>query len=237
MKAKLALVLAVSAIVCAAGANRAAADPRHHFVPNSLGFWDFSKNWTTNYGPAYRNVVIDGRTNFLACTSQFALCFHSGPRPLPCKLTEGGRFANCTCEVMSGTNFVLITAILNRHVYDKTVDQCKADGSDCTGVDVAPVCQYLDQGKLIPGAELISTYDPSSTSAIQDDATPLKNCDGPFAGCMTAPCTFKKDGLAECSCPVFYGRFQLVGADAQCDLGGNLVPSASYNPSHDPTVP
>src|SRR5262245_21136110 len=98
MKGKLTLVLVVSAIVCAVGASRGAADPDrppHHFVPDSLEFWDFSKNWTTNYGPAYRDVVLDARTNFLACTSQFALCFHSGPPPLPCKLTEDGRFANC----------------------------------------------------------------------------------------------------------------------------------------------
>jgi hypothetical protein len=88
MKAKLTLVLAVWAIVCAAGASQAAADPKHHFVPDSLEFWDFSKNWTTNYGPAYRDVVVEARSNFLACTSQFALCFHSGPPPLPCKLTK-----------------------------------------------------------------------------------------------------------------------------------------------------
>jgi hypothetical protein len=138
---------------------------------------------------------------------------------------------------MSGINFVLITAILNRQVYDKTVTQCNADGSNCTGIDDAPVCQFLDKGKLNAGAQLISTYDPTSTSAVQDEITPLKNCDGLFAGCMTAPCAFTKNGQAECSCPVFYGHFQLVGADARCDLGGDLVPSASYNPSRDPTVP
>src|SRR5215831_2255697 len=69
-----------------------------HFVPNSQAFWDFSKNWTTNYGPAYRDTDL-ASTNFLPCTGQYALCFESGPEPLPCKLTADGRFANCKCVV------------------------------------------------------------------------------------------------------------------------------------------
>ena|SRR5262249_15072997 len=28
-----------------------------HFVPNSQAFWDFSKNWTTDFGPAYRDTI------------------------------------------------------------------------------------------------------------------------------------------------------------------------------------
>ena len=115
---------------------------------------------------------------------------------------------------MDGLNFVLITAILNRQVYDKTVKKCYPDGSNCPLPDDAPVCKFLDKGKLIPGAQLISTYDPTSTSTVKDaiagGPSKVQNCAGPFAGCMTAPCTFTKDGQAECSCPVFWGRFQLV---------------------------
>jgi hypothetical protein len=212
-----------------------------HFVPNSQAFWDFSKNWTTNYGPAYRDTVEEA-SNFLACTGQFALCFHSGASPLPCKLTHDGRFANCTCTVPdSPTNYVLITAILNHDVYLETINVCGADGSNCPDADDAPVCKFLNKGQLIPGAELISTFDPSSTAAIQDalatESSDVKHCDGPFAGCMTAPCKLTKNGEAECSCPVFWGRFQLIGADAQCELGGDLVPSASYTPKLDPDVP
>ena len=80
-----------------------------HFVPNSQAFWDFSRNGTTNYGPAYRDTDL-AATNFLSCTGQYALCFESGPEPLPCKLTSDGRFANCKCVVKTGLNFVLITA-------------------------------------------------------------------------------------------------------------------------------
>ncbi len=215
------------------------------FVPNSQEFWDFSANWTSNYGPAYRDTVL-APSNFLACSAQFALCFHSGPEPLPCKLSKDGRSADCTCKVMNGTNFVLITSILNSEVYEATVNQCKSDGSGCPPTDPnanpAPVCGFLEKGKLIPGAQVISTYDPSSTSAIQDAIPPgtseLTPCNGPFAGCMTAPCKLSKDGKqAQCTCPVFWGNFQLVGPKAACELGGDLVPSASYNPKRDPTVP
>jgi hypothetical protein len=214
------------------------------FVPNSQEFWDFSMNWTTNYGPAYRDTVLE-HSNFLACTGQFALCFHSGPEPLPCKMSKDGRSANCTCTVHNSTNYVLITAILNREVYAATVDQCKADGSRCPPTDPnanpAPVCGFLDNGELIPGAQVISTYDPDTTSAIKDalppGVSPLTQCNGPFAGCMTAPCKLTKNGQAQCTCPVFWGNFQLAGPGAVCSLGGDLVPSASYNPSRDPTVP
>lgn len=210
-----------------------------HFVPNSQSFWDFSKNWTTNYGPAYRDTVLEP-SNFLPCEGQFALCFHSGPEPLPCKLTHDGRFANCTCDVMDGENYVLETAILNYPVYRATIDACQDE--DCQVPNTAPVCKFLTNGKLIPGAQVISTYDPELTTNIRNEITAptglLKNCDGPFAGCMTAPCQPNKDGAtAQCLCPVFWGHFQLVGEDAECELGDDLVPSASYNPYLDPSVP
>src|SRR5271155_5146492 len=44
-----------------------------HFVPNSQEFWDSSKNWPTNFGPAYRDTVT-ALSNFLPCTGKFALC-------------------------------------------------------------------------------------------------------------------------------------------------------------------
>ena len=231
-------------------ANQAAAGPP--FVPNSQSFWDFSQNWTTNYGPAYRDTVL-APTNFLECTGQFALCFHSGPEPLPCKLSKDGRFANCTCDVLDGKNYVLSTAILNHEVYLDTIDPnaCGPDGSQCRNIEhpeiqrVAPVCDLLGKGQLMPGAQVISTYDPDTTQDLQDTSTEVKPCFAapgdpplPFAGCMTASCKLNKGGTtAQCDCPVFYGDFQLVGPDAECTLGGGLVPSASYNPKLDPNVP
>ena len=92
--------------------DAAASGAAVHFVPNSQTFWDFSKNWSTNYGPNYRDT-LEQASNFLPCTGRYALCFASGPEPLPCKLRPDGRFADCKCTVRSGRNYVLITGILN----------------------------------------------------------------------------------------------------------------------------
>lgn len=214
-----------------------------HFVPNSQKFWDFSKNWTTNYGPAYRDT-LEKATNFLPCTGQYALCFHSGPEPLPCKLSPDGRFADCKCTVESGRNYVLMTAILNYRVYQETVKLCGADGSGCATVpDKAPVCRAIKEGKLIPGADLISTFSTSQASLLAKSHMLAPNkpaltiCPkAPYAGCMTAPCRMTSSGFAQCSCPAFWGVFQLSQANAQCTLSDHLIWSASYDPTFD-TLP
>jgi len=210
-----------------------------HFVPNSQEFWDFSKNWTTNFGPAYRDVVL-APSNFLPCTGQYALCFESGPKPLPCRVTADGRFANCKCTVERGLNFVQIGSILNETVYQQTVKVCGVDGANCAVPDSAPVCKALRKGALIPGADIISDYNPDTQSSLVDLLDNSVGTPGftvcpkaPYAGCMTAPCRFTQGGKAECSCPVFWGIFQLSQENAQCDLGGDLVWSASYVPSLD----
>jgi hypothetical protein len=204
-----------------------------HFVPNSQEFWDNSENWTTEYGPAYRDTV-ESPTNMVPCTSDYALCFTSGPEPLPCTLKKDGRFAKCTCTAQTGLNFVLISAILNYQVYLDTVQVCGLDGSGCAlDPDKAPVCKAIKDRKLIPGADLISTFSPSSQTAIGDALTtgPGTVCPkGPYAACMTAPCKAKKGKNPECSCPVFWGSFQLTPTDAQCDLGDDLVWSSSFSP-------
>ncbi|HLJ43536.1 MAG TPA: hypothetical protein VKT12_04895 [Candidatus Binataceae bacterium] len=209
-----------------------------HFVPNSQAFWDFSKNWTTNYGPAYRDTDL-APTNFVPCIGQYALCFESGPEPLPCKLSPDGRFANCKCVVKTGLNFVLITSILNEKVYQETVAQCGSDGAGCTvdtvDTNPAPVCKAMQDGNLIPGAEVISDWSPDVQRLLTEGGTPpLTVCDkAPYAGCMTAPCRQTKDGYAECSCPIFWGIFQIFGEGAQCTLSDDLVNSASYDPVRD----
>jgi hypothetical protein len=140
---------------------------------------------------------------------------------------------------------VLITGILNSKVYQDTVNPnaCGADGSACTKhPDKAPVCKAIAEGKLIPGADVISTYSPSDQSDLVNLFTPVPDkpkltiCPkAPYAGCMTAPCKITAADLAECSCPIFWGIFQLIGAGAQCTLGDDLVNSASYNPARDGT--
>jgi hypothetical protein len=236
-----AAVIASVALIALCSASRPAfCGPPVHFVPNSQSFWDFSKNWTTNYGPAYRDTVL-ARSNFVACTGQYALCFESGPPPLPCKLSDDGRFANCKCVVKTGLNFVLLTAILNQKVYQDTVKVCGPDGSRCgvSHTNRAPVCKAMQDGTLIPGADVISDYSPDVRgkleSALNDvPKPPLTICPkAPYAGCMTAPCEFTYSSNAECSCPIFWGIFQLVADHAECTLEDDLVYSASYDPSKD----
>jgi hypothetical protein len=137
-----------------------------HFVPNSQAFWDSSKNWSTNYGPNYRDTV-EKTANFLPCTGQYALCAKSGPTPLSCTLSPDGRFANCRCPVTSGRSYVVITSILNYQVYQETVKVCGADGRGCVATpDKAPVCRAINEGRLIPGADVISTFSPSPAAAV-----------------------------------------------------------------------
>jgi hypothetical protein len=229
------------AVIVCGFARSAGAQPffflQRQFVPNVQSFWDNSKNWTTNFGPAYRDTV-ESPSQLLPCSPLFALCFHSGPEPYPCTLSRDGRSANCTCTVGTSVNYTLINAILNYPVYLSTIQACGTDGSGCTSTDSAPVCKYLKGGALIPGANVISTFDPESQGEIIDaitnpsDTSKYTRCPkGPYAACMTAPCRLNRGGsTATCKCPVFYGKFQLSGADAQCTLGGNLVPSASYSP-------
>src|SRR5262245_39460636 len=80
------------------------------FVPNVRAFWDASINWTTDYGPAYRDATL-APSNMVPCEGEFALCFSSGPEPLPCTLTDDGRSAECVCTALSGRSYVLINAI------------------------------------------------------------------------------------------------------------------------------
>jgi hypothetical protein len=229
----LAILLGVGATGVFAGDK---GDPVH-FVPDSQEFWDHSKNWPTNYGPAYRDTN-ESASNFLPCTGTYALCFSSGPEPLPCELDESGRFASCKCTIETGLQFVTITSILNYDVYLETVAVCGADGSKCTTqVDKAPVCRYIQEGKFIPGADVISDFSPqlmtAHTNAMKTTSStaPITQCPkAPYAGCMTAPCQIRGD-YAECSCPVFWGPFQLTQSDAQCQLSDDLVWSASYTPT------
>ena len=216
---------------------------KQQFVPDSRLFWDNSKIWTTNYGPAYRDT-IQAPSEMLGCSTQFALCFHSGAEPYPCTLSPDGQSANCLCTVATSTNYTLITAILNRPIYNDTVNACGSNGSGCSGTGQAPVCAYLNGGALIPGANVISTYDPDSHGAILKALASARGGEitrcpkAPYAACMTAPCTLSSDGsTANCKCPVFYGNFQLIGKNAQCSLGGDLVPSASYIPKFDDSNP
>jgi len=205
-----------------------------HFVPNSHPFWSNPANWTTSYGPAYANILLTG-SNFLPCRGgPFALCYYSGPNSGPedlsCTLTPDGLYANCECfDIPYGVYFVDINAILNHSVYLNTVAQCGADGSLCGTINSAPVCQSINQGTLIPGTTMFSTF---SFDCIPTNGIGQTGCSqAPYAGCMTAPC-FKTANpeIVQCSCPVFDGPYQVGQNDQACTLGDDLVWSAAYAP-------
>ena len=211
-----------------------------HFVPNSHAFWSDPSNWTTSFGPAYADITL-ASSNFVPCRGgPFALCYYSGPssgaEDLSCTLTSDGKYANCQCfDIPYGVYFVDINAILNHAVYEQTVAQCGADGSLCATLNSAPVCANVNQGNLIPGSSIYSTF---SFDCIPENGLGLTNCsNAPYAGCMTAPC-FKtgQAGIVECSCPVFNGPYQVGQNDQACTLGDDLVWSAAYAPGATPTA-
>jgi len=206
-----------------------------HFVPNSHAFWSDPANWTTCFGPAYADILLTP-SNFVPCRGgPYALCYYSGPstgtEDLSCTLTPDGLYANCKCfDIPYGVYFVDINSILNHSVYEATIAQCGADGSLCGAINSAPVCNSVNQGNLIPGAQLFSTF---SFDCVPTNGIGQTNCgQAPYAGCMTAPCTkTAKPGIVNCSCPVFDGPYQVGQNEQACSLGDDLVWSAAYTPS------
>jgi hypothetical protein len=204
------------------------------FVPNSYAFWSDPDNWTTTFGPAYADILLSP-TNFLPCQGgPIALCYYSGPEPQPCVPSADGRFADCTCyEIPFGPYFVDINAILNHDVYLDTVAVCGADGSACSGqANAAPVCDVINDGTLIPGADVISTF---SFACVPEEGIGQTTCAAqPYAGCMTAPCwRTGEQGVVTCQCPLFDGPYQVGNFGAQCTLPGELIWSAAYSPRED----
>lgn len=252
--------------LCALGApgHAYSADP-------GFNFDDFTKNkpftlntmWTTPFGPPWADILLK-KENFLHCKgAQIALCYYSGPEvsqtggdPTPCDASDPA-IANCTCyAIPAGRPYLVdINAILNLDVYLDTVKKCGSDGSKCqpNGPHSAPVCDSINAGTLIPGAELISTFSLAlagpeeghiplgNTACYRSDALP----DPTYAGCMTAPCKILRDqitglpvkdpytdlDLAQCACPIWHASFQ-VGQDGEsCTLAREHVWSAAYAPA------
>ncbi len=243
------IVIALFAASCggnsggnSSGDQGASAEPAAfvHFVPNSHPFWSNPENWTTEFGPAYANILL-APSNFVPCRGgPYALCYYSGPssgpEDLSCTLSADGKYANCQCfDIPYGVYFVDINAILNYSVYQDTIAQCGSDGSKCAMLNSAPVCQSVNQGNLIPGAKMFSTF---SFDCVPTNGIGQTSCTtAPYAGCMTAPCSAtNQPGIVQCSCPTFSGPYQ-VGQNAQtCTLGDGLVWSAAYAPPATPAA-
>jgi len=206
-------------------AQEVAADavPRVPFKLNTLR--------TTFFGPAYADIVVKP-SNAVPCRGgPYALCYYSGPEPQPCVPAAGGLVANCRCvEIPYGSYFVDINAILNLWVYLQTVAVCGHDGAGCQNQpNLAPVCQYINENTLIPGADLISTF---SFDCLPEQGIGQTGCGGSlYAGCMTAPCyRTGVPGAVECACPTYDGPFQVGQRDVSCSLGPGLIWSAAYAP-------
>jgi len=162
-----------------------------------------------------------------------ALCYYSGPEPETCVLRPEGDIADCKCfEIPYGVYFVLINAILNLNIYNDTIEQCGATGSSCTIPNSAPVCETINNGTFIPGADVISTF---SFECIPTEGIGSTDCSQQqppilYAGCMTAPCTkTEEEGIVNCECPTFAGPFQIGLNDQSCNLDSDMVWSAAFN--------
>ena len=223
---------------------------------------------TTPYDDPYRPAwadIIEVPENFVACKgATIALCYYSGPvtpaeprteppvvpppPSTPCVLRDGENIADCTCiEIPAGSNYYVdINAILNLDVYLDTVKKCGIDGKDCLpfGSKEAPVCEAIRKGKLIPGADLISTFSfalETKIPIVPGDCTDA-NPPNLYAGCMTAPCKripgeyFPNSPwpLVQCTCPTYQGPFQVgreITEEDPCDLPDKdkTVWSAAYS--------
>src|SRR5262245_44930565 len=155
------LGLVLFAAACSDNNNSGgASDSVTPLLPDNFSFWDNPDNWPTSYGPAFADVSTE-QTQFLPCVGgPYALCYYSGPDPMPCTPTQDGRFANCECtEIAYGPYYVLMTGILNYDIYLETVEVCGDDGSRCADApNLAPVCQHINDGTFLPGADLISAF-------------------------------------------------------------------------------
>jgi hypothetical protein len=244
-------------VLCVLGTPRPAysADPPFNFDAFTRHkHFKLNTTWTTPFGPPWADILLK-KENFLACKgASIALCYYSGPEEsqtggaaTPCDLSHPG-IANCTCYAIppGNTYLVDINAILNLDVYRATVKKCGSDGGKCqpTGPDTAPVCDSINNGSLIPGADLISAFSLALEREIHIGNT---SCDRDlYAGCMTAPCKAQLDpvtglpvqdpftglDLVQCACPLWDGKYQ-VGQDippGSCTLGGSNVWSAAYAP-------
>lgn len=176
---------------------------------------------------------------------------------LPCKVSKDkSGIADCRCYAESGTSYVDIHSIRNTEAYIETIRVCGLNGEKCANMaseaaaklgktppvlQTAPVCGYLQAGSdgkvsMAPDTELVSTF---SFVRAKRYGTAQTDCTGspmPYAGCMTASCSFERDksgkrtGFANCECPIYSGPYQVGQAGVSCDAGSGNVWSAAYAP-------
>lgn len=199
---------------------------------------DFPLNtaMTTTYGPAWADVAL-APTDFLPCFGPYALCYYAN-----CTVSADGKVSDCPCYEWFGPNFVLINGILNLDTWQATVAQCTADPASCQKTNGAPVCQALNSGEFYANAARVSTFSFYRAPVEPIGSTNCSQMPGPYAGCMTAPCsgptTSNEDGSVtiSCDCPNFDGPYQIGKSDLPCDTTPTVW-SAAYNPNLPPPNP
>lgn len=181
---------------------------------------------------------------------------------LPCTVSsDDATVADCRCYAESGTSYVDIHSIRNTEAYIETIRVCGLNGEKCrnmvtealpaqvlalTGatppaLPTAPVCSYLQAGAdgkapMAPDAELVSTFSFARVKSYGIEQTPCTTTAAPYAGCMTASCSFERDakgkktGFATCRCPIYSGPYQIGQSGMSCDAGQGNVWSAAYSP-------
>lgn len=208
-------------------------------LPEPFCGGDFPLNTlqTTPYGPAWADVRT-GPDDWAACFGPYALCYYAN-----CTASPDG-VAECPCYDWFGTNYVLLSAILNLDAYNETQSFCAANPGVCLGVpNSAPVCDYINSGEFMNGATRISTFSTYRATVEPIGSTDCSDDPGVYAGCMTAPCfgpvTIDPSGRTatlSCDCPTFDGPYQVGKSGLSCD-NAPLAWSAAYNPNGPPSNP
>ena len=151
-------------------------------------------------------------------------------------------------------SYVEISGILNKDVYNETVNVCGTDGSGCLNLSdlksqlpEAPVCEDIKNKTIFPHADLISDFNQSAIPLVTaagfavpgDPGSFSQTCEtSRYAGCMTAPCKATDEErpetglfLAKCTCPTYEGPNQVGNPQYQtysCTPPRPFVWSSSY---------
>ncbi len=206
-------------------------------LPFCGGDFPLNTQMTTPFGPAWADVNT-ASTEFLPCFGPYALCFYAN-----CTTQDDGT-SICPCFEWYGTNYVLITGILNADSYQSTISACGSTGANCQTPNTAPVCADINNGTYLSGAKVISTF-----ALYRSAQEPLGSTDcssqpdrSPYAGCMTSPCfgptmpgPDPHTVSINCDCPLYDGPYQIgLNLDPSACDDAPMAWSASFRPSPTP---
>jgi len=200
------------------------------------GVSDFKLNTvnTTSYGPAWTDTILSLEADWVMCRGNYAFCFYAKcSKAADAAWAPEVPMADCECDKHDGLYLVDINAILDEQLWRATRERCPLGMVSCPLPNTAAVCSRINDKSMFQGAEgvqpssLVSAYFFDNATDYGLGFTDCSAQPGPYAGCMTAPCSEDKNGKVICQCPIATGPFQVGGIGQRCDG----VPSASYQPS------